>query len=104
MPRNISPEELNLFKPFQRFQLKELAVKKFENVFVSHSGFCLDNNCLVKECHHDYIEKLDGFKSDALFFYQKAYKEAGELIELKDSNEYLLIHHLWFSNYYHWIC
>lgn len=105
LPRNITINELELFEPYQSYVLKKLTIKRLDNIFVAHPGFCLDhNNCLIRECHHDYPEQVDGFKGTADFFYWKSLNDPEQLIELDTKNEYLLIHHPWFSNYYHWLC
>ncbi len=103
LPRNINEIDLPLFDPFKHYSLEELKVDRLEEVFVSYSGLCIGENGLVKESHHSYPEKQQQFLDEAVYFYRQAYNDPNNLIELEDDNFYLLIHHPWSSNYWHWM-
>ncbi|MBS1599969.1 MAG: glycosyltransferase family 61 protein [Bacteroidetes bacterium] len=102
-PKNLTAEDEYLFSPFLQYELDSLKIKKLRNVFVTHTGFCLDKNGLVKESHHRYPEQYSDYLIEAAYYYNNASENPDNLIELDDQNNYLLIHHPWF-NYYHWIC
>jgi capsular polysaccharide biosynthesis protein len=101
LPLNVTTEELGLFEPFLSYDLPPQKVKKFKNVFVTHSGFCLNNRGLIKESHHDHPHQIEDYKNEAAHYYVTDHPE--NLITLADDQTYLLIHHPWY-NYYHWIC
>jgi len=102
-PKNLTSADEYLFYPFLQYELDPLKIKKLRNVFVTHSGFCLDKNGLVKESHHRYPDQYDSYLWEAAYYYNDATENPDHLITLDDENNYLLIHHPWF-NYYHWIC
>lgn len=77
---------------------------ELQNVFVSYSGLCIDERGLVKESHHNYPEMLEGFINEVNYFYNDTLKHPENLITLNGKDKYLLIHHSWSGNYYHWLC
>jgi hypothetical protein len=103
LPLNVSPEEMPLFAPFLSYELVPQKIKKFKNVFVTYSGFCLNNKGLIKESHHDHPHQLDDYKNEAARYYYDVTDHPEHLITLDNDHLYLLIHHPWY-NYYHWIC
>ncbi len=102
-PQNLSEKDEHLFVPFLKYNLQALSINNLKNVFVTHSGLCINNKGLVKECHHSYPEQYPNYLNEAAFFYKAACDDHNNLIILDDKNTYLLIHHPWF-NYYHWLC
>jgi len=102
LPLNVSPEEMPLFGPFLTYELAPQKVKKIKNVFVTYSGFCLNNKGLIKESHHDHPHQLDDYKNEAAYYYYDVTDHPENLITLDDDSTYLLIHHPWY-NYYHWL-
>lgn len=103
LPFNIATEDLRFYLQNTSYKLADLDVRILKNIFVSHSGLCLNQHGLIKECHHDYPGQIDGYIKEVLYFYEKAKRNPDNLIHLNDKNTYLLIHHPWY-NYYHWIC
>jgi len=103
LPENVDADAIHLFKPFLTYELAPQKVKKFKNVFVTYSGFCLNNKGLIKESHHDHPHQLDEYKNEAAHYYYNVTDHPENLITLDDERIYLLIHHPWY-NYYHWIC
>lgn len=103
LPLNITPEELPLFDPYLIYDLFPQKVKRFKNVFVSFSGFCMNQNGLIKECHHNYPGQYNYYLNEASKYYYDAADHPHALITLDNNFTYLAIHHPWF-NYYHWIC
>jgi len=103
LPKNVSSEEMHLFKPFLTYELQAQKVKRFKNVFVTYSGFCLNKNGLIKESHHDHPAQFDEYQNEAANYYYTALENPDKLITLDDDQTYLLIHHPWY-NYYHWLC
>ena len=102
LPLNVSPEEMHLFKPFLTYELAPQKIKKFKNIFVTYSGFCLNNKGLVKESHHDHPHQLDEYLNEAAHYYYDVEDHPENLVTLNDDQTYLLIHHPWY-NYYHWV-
>src|SRR5689334_14311039 len=102
-PVNINDEDASLFLPYLSFELSPLKVKRLTNAFVTYTGFCVTENGLLKESHHDYPPQFDYFLKLASVSYEEAYENPDNLVVLDDDNTYLSIHHPWFM-YYHWIC
>ena len=102
LPNNLTTHERPLFEQHKQYKLQPLCVKKMQYVFVSHAGFCMDENGLLKECHHHYPEHFENYRNMVGHDYNQAAEDEDKLIYLENDNEYLLIHHPW-SNYYHWI-
>ena len=103
LPLNIAADELQLYQPYQQYELAPQKIKKLKNVFVGFSGFCLNSRGLIKECHHNYPQQHDYYLNEAAKYYLDAEEHPENLITLDNDQIYLAIHHPWF-NYYHWIC
>ena len=103
LPLNVTDAELPLFAPYTRYELRPQKVKFFKNVFVTFSGFCMNNRGLIKECHHDFPQQHDNYLNEAAQYYYDAQDHPENLLTLDDNKTYLAIHHTWF-NYYHWVC
>ncbi len=103
LPLNITGETKQFFEPYQTYELSPQRVKKFKNVFVAHSGFCLNSKGLIKECHHKHPHQLVDYQNEVSHYYHDVTDNPENLITLDDEKVYLAIHHPWF-NYYHWIC
>jgi len=103
LPLNLSDKDKQLYEPYLSYELISTKVKKFRNVFVGFSGFCMNNKGLIKECHHDYSFQYDYYLNEAAQYYYAATDHPENLITLDNNNVYLAVHHPWF-NYYHWIC
>ena len=102
LPINYSETEAHLFLNSLSYRLTPLRSKVIKNAFVTYTGFCMSNDGLVKESHHDYPEQYHHYLSSAYFYFYEAKNDPNKIIDLYDSNFYLLIHHPWF-NYYHWM-
>jgi capsular polysaccharide biosynthesis protein len=103
LPLNISSREVGLYALYKSYKFPNQKVKLFKNVFITPSGFCINKNGLIKECHHDYPMQHENYLSEASQYYQDSVDNPGNLIILDNDVTYLTIHHPWF-NYYHWIC
>lgn len=103
LPINVCIEEIHLFKDKRDYVIKPLRILSLKNAFVGYSGFCLTENGLIKECHHDYPNQLEDYKNEIYYYYNRAKNNEENLIIFDDDHTYLLIHHPW-HNYYHWIC
>ncbi len=102
LPLNVKPDELPLFEPFLSYELTPQKIKNFKNVFVTYSGFCLNDKGMIKESHHDHPHQLEDYRNETAYYYYNIEDHPEDLITLDDDHTYLLIHHPWF-NYYHWI-
>ncbi|MGN6395262.1 MAG: glycosyltransferase family 61 protein [Mucilaginibacter sp.] len=103
LPLNITDKTRYLFEPYQTYELSSQRVKKFKNVFVANSGFCLNSNGLIKECHHKHPHQYADYQNEVSRYYYDVTDHPENLITLDNENIYLTVHHPWF-NYYHWIC
>src|ERR1041385_121503 len=103
MPLNVEGEERLLFEPYRTYSLSGLQVKYPNEVFVTHSGLCADQHGLMKESHHDYPEKYAEFQNELAYYFKISDSDPTQLVELDDDNMYLLIHHPWSGNYWHWM-
>lgn len=102
-PLNLADQDKYLYRPYLSYELAALKIKRINNVFVTFSGFCMNNKGLIKECHHDYPLQFDYYQNEAAQYYYDVIDHPEKLITLNDDRTYLAIHHPWF-NYYHWIC
>lgn len=103
LPKNVQAAELLLFEPYLSYTLEPQKVKTFKNVFVTNSGFCLNNKGLIRESHHNHPDQFEEYQNEAAYHYYDAKENPENLIILDNDKTYLLIHHPWY-NYYHWIC
>ena len=102
LPVNVTTYELPLFESYQTYELSQQKVKKIKNVFVAHTGFCLNSKGLIKECHHNHPHQYADYQSETARYYYNVTDHPENLITFDDDRVYLSIHHPWF-NYYHWI-
>jgi capsular polysaccharide biosynthesis protein len=103
LPLNISSSEADLYEPYQSYEFPVQKVKFFKDVFITHSGFSINKNGLIKESHHDYKWQYESYLAEASVYYSGAVNNKDNLIMLDDDSIYLQIHHPWY-NYYHWLC
>ena len=103
LPLNILNEHKYMYEPYTSYELAAVRAKRKKNVFVAHSGFCMNSEGLIKECHHAYPLQVNYYQNEASKYYYDVADHPENLITLDDDRLYLTIHHPWF-NYYHWIC
>ncbi len=103
LPLNFSPEESDLYLPYQTYTVPVQKTKHFKNTFVAFTGFCINKGGLIKECHHNNPIQHQNYVSEVTNYYFDAVDHPENLIILDNDTNYLVIHHPWF-NYYHWIC
>ncbi|MEB0263193.1 MULTISPECIES: glycosyltransferase 61 family protein [unclassified Mucilaginibacter] len=103
LPLNLIPSNACLFEPYQYYQIAEPEVANLRDIFVTYSGFCADEDGLIRGCHHDHPYQMAGFVAEAMYYYQDVSDNPENLIELNADKKHLLVHHPWF-NYYHWLC
>lgn len=101
-PINLQKDESHLYEPYLTFKRPIQKVKYLKNVFITHSGLCLNRNGLIKESHHDYPSQYFDYLNEASTNYHAALDNLANLIVLNDDNVYLVIHHPWY-NYFHWV-
>jgi capsular polysaccharide biosynthesis protein len=102
-PLNLAENDRFRYEPYLHYELLPQKVKYLHNIFVSNSGFCLNNRGLIKACHHAYPQQQEYYLNEAAKYYYDAEDHPENLVILDDDNIYLSIHHPWF-NYYHWVC
>lgn len=104
MPVNVTPDESHLFKPYLSYKLQPPRVRYLKNVFITCTGLVCGRNGLIKECcHYDWEDQPTVCFARACEFYYTAKEDAQNLLIFDDDETYLLIHHPWHHNYYHWL-
>lgn len=103
LPLNMSSAESDFYAPYTSYELPTQKIKYLKNVFITFSGFCINRNGLIRECHHSYSVQLESYLGEASEYYYQVVDDPEKLITLDHDTNYLVIHHPWF-NYYHWIC
>ncbi len=103
LPHNIPDQDLPLFQSCTTYPLEDLSILQLHEAFVTYSGLCIDATGIRKESYHDYSDKRELFINDAVVQFRQALQDPKKLIELDDDETYLLIHHPWSANYWHWM-
>jgi len=104
-PVNMNSKDAHLFEPHLRYTYSPLKIKKLKGPFVSNSGLVCNKKGLIKECYHHGMEgEFNKRLNEVSHYYHAAYDDPEKLIILDEDETYLLIHHTWHGNYYHWIC
>ncbi len=103
LPLNMCSAESELYIPYITYKHPVQKIKYFKNVLVTFSGFCINKNGLIKECHHNNDIQYQSYFNEASENYYAVVDDPKKLIILDNDTKYLAIHHPWF-NYYHWIC
>ena len=104
-PVNLSEGDNLLFNHHLSYPLPNLKVKYLKGPLVTASGLVCGRKGLIKECYHytmpgEHDERLN----EASHYYHAVNDEPEKLITLDDDETYLLVHHTWHNNYYHWMC
>ena len=58
-PLNVTDENKVMYEPYLSYELSPDKIKKLKNVFVTFSGFCMNNQGLIRECHHDFTQQYN---------------------------------------------
>jgi hypothetical protein len=103
LPSNLTEGEEKWYEPYKDYEYSPQKVKYLKNVFLGFSGFAINKNGLVKDCHHQYPSQRNDYLTEAASYYHDIVDHPENLITIDDENVYLAIHHPWF-NYYHWLC
>jgi capsular polysaccharide biosynthesis protein len=101
-PLNLSGEDAHLFTPHLNYRRPKLRVRRCKDIFITHSGFCLDSKGLMKDSHHRYPNQYQDYLQEATYYCRQTAEDPGKIIELPNTVTYLVVHHPWF-NYFHWI-
>ena len=104
MPVNATPDEKIFLRTYQSFRFSESKIRYLKNAFVTSSGLVTGRNGLINECYH---YKWNGqfylFSVEALRYYNQAMSDEQKFMVFDNQETYLLIHHPWHANYYHWL-
>jgi capsular polysaccharide biosynthesis protein len=103
LPLNLAEQERFMYAPYLSYELAHPKIRRMKNVFVTHSGFCMNNRGLIKACHHDFPFQHNDYLNEAAKYYYDVTDHPENLVTLDNGTVYLTIHHPWF-NYYHWMC
>jgi capsular polysaccharide biosynthesis protein len=103
-PLNLSEHDRSLFSKHLSYVLPNLKIKYLKEAFVTASGLVCGKKGLIKECYHysapgEYESRLN----EASHYYHQAIDSPEKLITLDDDETYLLVHHTWQGNYFHWM-
>ncbi|MDP9047330.1 MAG: glycosyltransferase family 61 protein [Bacteroidota bacterium] len=102
-PLNIANQNTFMYAPYLSYEIAPQRIRKIKNVFVTFSGFCMNSNGLIRECHHNYPQQHNDYLNEAAQYYYDTTDRPKNLLTLDDDRIYLTVHHPWF-NYYHWMC
>ncbi len=103
LPHNLDEHDRHLFAPFDTYSLEKLKVFYLQEIFVTYSGLAIDETGLIPGSHLSYPDKQQQFVNEATYYFNQSSNDPSNLVELNDENSYLLIHHPWSSNYWHWM-
>ena len=105
MPVNLNNDDKPFFKTRSNYTTPLLKLKKINGPLVTSSGLVCTSAGLVKECcHYKMGSELQLCTMQVSHYFSAAKSDSNNLITLDDEETYLLIHHPWFFNYYHWVC
>lgn len=103
LPVNMTFEELDVFEPNLSYELPSHKVKYIKNAFITATGLVCGNKGLIKECCHYNWSQKTVCLAQASQFYHDVKDDPQNLLTFDDDETYLLIHHPWYGNYYHWL-
>lgn len=104
LPLNISLDELHLFEPFSSYQPPSPKIRYIKGAFATSTGLVCGRKGLIKECvHHTWEQQFDVSLAQASAFYHDAQENPETMLVFDDDETYLLVHHPWHGNYYHWL-
>ena len=104
-PVNLTKKDAFLFEPRLSYELPSLKIKKLTGPFITNSGIVSNAKGLVNECYHNTMRgQYTARLNEVSKYYHDAREDPEKLIVLDDDETYLLIHHTWHNNYYHWLC
>jgi capsular polysaccharide biosynthesis protein len=108
LPVNLTFEELEVFEPQLSYEAPSHKVKYIKNAFITATGLVFGNKGFIKECcHYNWGHYNSAQKTVCLAqasqFYHDAQNDPQNLFIFDDDETYLLIHHPWYRNYYHWL-
>ena len=104
MPLNATSQDRKVCESYLSYKLPPLRVRYFEGAFVTSSGLVCTSAGLIRECtHHTWKWQYETCQKEASRYYHDAQDDPQNLITFDDEETYLVIHHPWYRNYYHWL-
>jgi capsular polysaccharide biosynthesis protein len=104
-PVNLSACDAELFNNHLSYKFPTLKIRYFKGAFITASGLACNRKGLIKECYHYLMpNEFDERLNELSHFYHAVNDNPEKLITLDDNETYLLIHHPFHNNYYHWMC
>lgn len=102
LPLGISFSDKSLFEDSRMKLPPNDKVFLLRDVFVTHTGIVVSEEGVVSSSIHGYKASKKIALEEAAYFYDLATDDPNMVIELKETELYLLVHHPWY-NYYHWL-
>ena len=103
LPVNTTSDNLHVFEPYLSYESPSHKVKYVKNAFVTATGLVCGRNGLIKECcHYNWSQQMVCL-AQASQFYHDTQESPDNLLTFDDDETYLVIHHPWYGNYYHWL-
>jgi capsular polysaccharide biosynthesis protein len=103
LPVNLASNDISLYEPFKSYELFPSKVSYLDSVFITSSGLVFCNKGLVKECcHYKWEGQLDVSLAEVYHFYQFSKEDPKRMTVLDNCETYLIVHHPWYENYFHW--
>ncbi len=104
MPVNTTIDESHCFKPYLTYKFPAPKIRYIKSAFITSTGLVCGKKGLIKEClHHTWELQFEVLLNKASRFYHDAIEDSQKLLIFDDDETYLVAHHPWFGNYYHWI-
>jgi len=104
LPVNTTYDELELFKPYSSYKYLLPKVKYVKRAFITSTGLVCNSRGFIKEsCHKDWNQQPEVCFAQACQFYYDAEKDPTKLLTFDDDETYLVIHPIWYHNYFHWL-
>ncbi len=103
LPANVSDSDRMLFEPYTHYYIKKLKTLTLTDIFITYSGLCLNENGLIPESIHSSADTYQDMVKESAYYVKQSLNDRNNLLELFDDEKYLVIHHPWSSNYWHWM-
>lgn len=102
-PANLSLSDADLFDPVSFYDEPTLKAKYVHSAFVCQTGLAANGKGIIKECYHQNTGQHNKRVKEIARCYLVAKNIPDKLIILDNKETYLLIHHPWHGNYFHWM-
>ncbi len=104
LPINIAPGDLHFYQPYASYKFPSVKVRYVKSAFATSTGLVCARNGLLKGCvHHTWEKQFEVCLAQVSQYYYAAKEYPETMLIFDDDEMYLMVHHPWHSNYYHWL-